>query len=147
MNLYIDVDSVLLGKDDPASPQVSLARHAKEFLEFALAHFNCYWLTSHVKDGDAHGLLGYLRRYVLDDLMPLLRKIRPTHWVTLKTEALQGDFYWLDDSPLQAELNRLRRQDLLDRWLHVDVCQRPDDLLRAMEILRAAIEKKRPAAQ
>jgi len=143
MNLYLDVDSVLLGKDDPASPAQCLARHAKEFLEFALAHFNCYWLTTHVKDGNARGLLSYLRRYVPDDLMPLLRKISPTHWVTLKTEALHGDFYWLDDSPLQIELNWLRGQNLRDRWLHVNVRENPDDLWRVMGILQAAIEKTR----
>lgn len=142
-NLYIDVDGVLLGKDDPASPQVTFARHAHDFLTFALAHFDCYWLTSHCK-GDAQRLVGYLGRFADSDVAGLLGQIRPTNWDTLKTEAVQGDFYWLDDSPLQAELNWLRERNLIDRWLHVDVCQHPDDLLRAMGILRTAIEKKGP---
>ena len=141
-NLYIDVDGVLLGNGDlSAGPQVSFARYTKEFLEFALANFDCYWLTSHCK-GDAQRLLDYLGRFADKDVAALLVKIRPTNFDMLKTEALQGDFYWLDDAPLQAELNWLREQNVRDRWIHVDVCQHPDDLMRAMGILQTAIEKR-----
>ena len=59
----------------------------------------------------------------------------------LKTEALAGDFYWLDDSPLQIELAELRRRHLFDRWIEVNTRQRPDDLLFAMSEL-AAIENR-----
>ena len=142
MNLYIDVDGVLIGKDAPDSPTQRLARHAEEFLTFALNHFDVSWLTTHCR-GDAQRVVEYLRMYAPDNLMPLLRQIRPTNWDTLKTEALQGDFYWLDDSPMQAELNWLRERDLLDRWIEVDVRRNPNDLLRAMTILRLALAKDR----
>ncbi len=130
-NLYLDIDGVLLGKDIPASPVVILANRAREFLTFALANFHCYWLTPRCK-GDVRPVLHYLRLYAPDDLMPLLRRIGPTNYDTLKTEALQGDFYWLDDSPSQAELDWLRDRNLLDRWICVNTRKSPDDLVAAM---------------
>lgn len=132
-NLYIDVDGVLLGKGD------TLAKHAHDFLTFAIANFDCHWLTTHVKQGNAQGLLEYLRRFVDGDLHGLVEKIRPTTWHTMKTEAVQGDFHWLDDSPLQAEINWLTERGLANRWIHVDVNRHPDDLLRAMEILKKTV--------
>jgi hypothetical protein len=134
VNLYLDIDGVLLGKTDPASPKIVLANHAQQFLDFALANFDCFWLTTHCK-GDARPVLAYLRPYVPDDLMLLLAKIKPTTFDVLKTDALVGDFFWLDDSPLAIEITWLRERGLLDRWVQVDTRKRPNDLLAAMERL------------
>lgn len=136
MNLYLDIDGVLLGKDDPTSPQVVLARHAKEFLTFALAHFDCFWLTTHCK-GNIQSVLDYLREYATEDLMPMLKQVKPTNFDTLKTDVLDGDFYWVDDSPLQIEIDMLKKWGKIERWIQVDTRKRPDDLLVAMEKLRA----------
>lgn len=141
-NLYLDVDGVLLGKNDPASPKVVLAHHAKEFLTFALDNFNCYWLTTHCK-GAPQPVLRYLAPYLTPDLEALLIQVRPTRWETLKTEALQGEFYWIDDSPLAIELKRLKEMGRLDRWIQVDTRRRPDDLLVAMERLKNVIKQGR----
>ena len=130
-NLYLDIDGVLLGKDKPSSPIVILANRAREFLTFALANFHCYWLTSRCK-GDVRPVLHYMHLYAPDNMMPLLRRIGPTSFDTLKTEALQGDFYWLDDSPSQAELDWLTQRNLLDRWINVNTRKDPDDLVAAM---------------
>jgi hypothetical protein len=141
VNLYLDIDGVLLGKADPASPKIVLANHVEQFLDFALANFDCYWLTTHCK-GDAQPVIDYLRPYVSDELVPLLAKIKPTTFDVLKTDALRGDFFWLDDSPLAIEITWLRERNLLDRWVEVDTRRRPNDLLAAME----ALIKKRPTA-
>ena len=141
MNLYLDIDGVLLGKTDPASPKIVLANHARHFLEFAIGNFDCFWLTTHCR-GDVQPVLDYLRPFVHDDLVPLLTKIKPTTFDVLKTDALRGDFLWLDDSPLAIEVSWLRERNLLDRWVQVDTRKRPDDLLAAMEVLT----KKRPTA-
>ena len=140
--LYLDVDGVLLGKEDPSSPIVVLARHAREFLEFALATFDCYWLTTHCK-GDSAVVLEYLRPYSSPEVLQLLAEIRPTSFRTLKTEALAGDFFWLDDSPLATEKEWLRTSGLEDRWIEVDTRRRPDDLLRAMDELRRRERRSR----
>lgn len=133
--LYLDVDGVLLGKEDPSAAAVTLARHAREFLEFALSAFDCYWLTTHCR-GDAGTVLEYLRPYASPEVLQLLAQVRPTTFRNLKTEALAGDFLWLDDSPLATEIDRLREAGHGGRWIEVDTRRRPDDLLRAMDEMR-----------
>jgi len=119
---------------------VALARHAAEFVDFLLGRYEVYWLTTHCC-GDAQAVLDYLGRYASADFVARLSPIKPTRFDVLKTEALAGDFYWLDDSPLQIELAELRRRHLFDRWIEVNTRQRPDDLLFAMSEL-AAIENR-----
>jgi hypothetical protein len=138
VNLYIDIDGVLLGKADPTSSHLALANHAHRFLTFALNRFDCYWLTTHCK-GSSEPLLDHLRPFVPDEMLPLLRRIKPTTFDVMKTEALQGDFFWIGDSPMASELEWLRRRGRLDRWIAVDTRKRPDDLLVAMERLKSAV--------
>jgi hypothetical protein len=64
-----------------------------------------------------------------------MNRIKPTRFGVLKTEALEGDFYWLDDSPLAAELQDLRQRGLSERWIEVNTRRRPDDLLFARDEL------------
>jgi len=137
-NLFLDVDGVLLGKCDTHSAEVVRAKHVREFLEFALTNFECYWLTTHCQ-GIASAVVDLIRPYGADDVLGMLSKIRPTRFVTLKTEALFGDFFWLDDAPIAAEKAWLTEHGLLDRWIEVNTRERPDDLLRAMAILRERI--------
>jgi len=136
--LYLDVDGILLGKDPPGSPKVVLARHAREFLEFATAHFECSWLTTHCR-GDVQPVLEYIRRYAGKDLDDLLDRILPSQFETLKTEALHGDFYWVDDCPLAVEVKWLRDRGLADRWICVDTRKRADDHLIAIKALREVL--------
>ena len=143
LNLYLDIDGILLGRSDPAGQEVCLARHAEAFLDFALRHFNCYWLTTHC-DGTRESVLRYLRPYCSDDLLKKLAEVRPTQFRTVKTEALEGDFYWVEDAPLQAEIEWLKSRGLLSRWIEVNTRKRPDDLLTAMSRLRTAIVARNP---
>lgn len=136
--LYLDVDGVLVGKEDPASAKLILARHAQRFLEHCLERFDCFWLTSHCRHGDAGRLLRHLGKLATPQELELLREVRPTSWQTLKTEAIDlvSDFYWLDDSPLQREIELLESRGILHRWIPVDTRRRPDDLRRVMTILQ-----------
>ena len=46
MNIYLDIDGVIMANDrEPA-------RHVTEFLEFVVNKYPVYWLTTHCK-GDA----------------------------------------------------------------------------------------------
>lgn len=134
MNLYLDIDGVLLGKDDPNSPEIRLARHAEEFLAFALTHFHCYWLTTHCQGRTAE-VLRYLAPYGSAEFMALAEKVMPTRFRVMKTEALDGDFLWLDDAPMQCELDWLAARGWLDRWIRVDTRHRPEDLRKAKQLL------------
>ncbi len=134
MNLYLDIDGVLLGKEDPRSPDIHLAHHAEEFLAFALAHFDCFWLTTHCQ-GRSETVLQYLTPYGSADFMALAEKVMPTRFRVMKTEALTGDFLWLDDAPMQCELDWLSARSWLDRWIRVDTRKRPEDLVEIKQEL------------
>ena len=139
--LYLDVDGVLLGKNRPQEATIVLAIHAREFLEFCLSHFDCYWLTTHCKEGDATRVLGLLRRYSDEPVMRLVKEVRPTCWRTLKTEAIDfgSDFYWIDDQLLWTEMQILREQRVLSRWIQINTRRNPDDLKRAMSLLQKPV--------
>lgn len=137
MNLYIDIDGVLLGKTSRNSPDTILAKYAKEFLEFSLENFDCYWLTTHCKNTESSKVIKYLSPYIDDNIQKLLLEIKPTKWDTLKTEAidLESDFYWIDDAPLYSEKEELKRYCVFDRWIEVSTRKYPDDSLKVIKIL------------
>ncbi|MBN1320565.1 MAG: hypothetical protein JXA87_06980 [Thermoleophilia bacterium] len=141
--LYLDVDGVLLGGADSTGQDglglgVALARHAKEFLAYCTGHYDCRWLTTKCRDGDAGPLFRHLSGYAGEDLLRLAASVKPTTWNTLKTEAIDplSDFYWVDDSLLQSEQQWLATHGILDRWIQADTRKRPDDLGRVLEELR-----------
>lgn len=134
MNLYLDIDGVLLGKAEPGSPEIRLAYHAEEFLAFALAHFQCFWLTTHCQ-GRTDEVLKYLAPYGSPEFMTLATRVEPTRFRVMKTETLTGDFLWLDDGPMQCELDWLAARGWLERWIRVDTRKRPGDLRRAQHLL------------
>ena len=117
-NLFIDIDGVLLGKS-PETKRPALANHAKEFLEFSLQNFDCYWLTTHCK-GSSETVINYLRSYSDGEFLSLARKIKPTNFKTFKIEAFFGDFLWIDDQPTASEFQDLEENNLLNRWLQVN---------------------------
>jgi hypothetical protein len=131
-NLYLDIDGVLLtAKHTQAAPGVD------EFVEFITQHFTCYWLTTHCK-GDSAPALRYLSRFLKPATLEKLRQgVRPTNWDTLKTEAidLASDFYWLDDSPFQAEIAYLQANHVADRLLVIHLSQ-PQALAEVVNKLR-----------
>ncbi|MFC1560332.1 hypothetical protein ACFL3W_00135 [Pseudomonadota bacterium] len=139
MKLFIDIDGVLLGKS-AATGECILANHAKDFLEFCLANFDCYWLTTHCR-GSVDTVLTYLAPYASAELNTLIERIKPTNFKTFKTEALCGDFIWIDDQPTAYEIQVLDDNNQLDRWYQVNTRKNPDDLLSLMESLQAVVRR------
>jgi hypothetical protein len=125
MNIYLDVDGVLLNHDG------TLANHADEFLA-AMVHSGhpVHWLTTRCRDGDSSAVVAVLGRLVQPSTVELLTSIRPTSWETSKLEAidLRSPFIWFDDQPLQFEIEELQECGLLDRWVRVDLLSEPDQL-------------------
>ncbi len=138
MKLYIDIDGVLLGKTTDG--KLSLAHQTVEFLQFALAHFDCYWLTTHCK-GDASTALDYLAPYSSQEVMTLLSQIKATHFRTFKTEALNGDFIWIDDAPTAYEIQVLDENDWLDRWFEIDTRKDLGGLVALIPLLKACLSR------
>lgn len=137
MNLFIDIDGVLLGKDQNSNHCV-LANYASEFLEFSLRHFDCYWLTTHCK-GSTDTVLDYLTPYSDDNFLNLLQKVKPTYFKTFKVEALFGDYFWIDDQPTAYEIKFLEENNQLHRWLQVNTRADINELKSIMSYLRQQI--------
>ncbi len=135
--LYLDVDGVLLGKKEPSDTQVVLARFARDFIDYCVHHFDCYWLSTHCPDGDATPVVTLLSRYADEMTMTLIETIRATSWRKIKIEAidLKSDFYWIEDQPTSYELEILKKNNALHRLLPVDTRKDPDYLKRAIDFL------------
>ena len=142
MNLFIDIDGVLLGKA-PHSPQPQLANEAEVFLKFCLKHFDfdCYWLTTHCK-GDASTALDYLAPYMQPSVATLAAKIQPSTFKTFKTEALFGDFICIDDQPTAYELQVLEEKDWLVRWFEVNTRKNLNALIGLVPLLEQRLSKQ-----
>ena len=116
--LYIDIDGVLLTIKKTQQPQ-----YAVEFIDYITSAFDCYWLTSHCKEGNNLHLLQYLSPYYDDKTIDKLKKIKPTSWVNAKIEAIDihSDFYWLDDYVFQFEKGILEGFSVIDRLIEVNL--------------------------
>jgi Mg/Co/Ni transporter MgtE len=130
MNLYLDIDGVLLTVKNPV-----VAEGSEPFIQFITTHFNCFWLTTHCK-GDSATAIAYLSSYLHPEIIEDLKKIQPTNWSTLKTEGidLQSDFYWIDDFPMNAERKILQEYGKEDRVI-VSELSSPNELDRIQQLL------------
>lgn len=141
MNLFIDIDGVLLGRS-PITSKPALANDAHKFLNFCLDNYRCFWLTTHCK-GSADTALDYLSPYADEAFLTLAQKIQPTYFKTFKTEALFGDYYWIDDQPSAYEFQFLEETDALHRWLQINTRKNFDGLNEILKFLK----KNHPTAK
>ena len=127
MNIYLDIDGVLLANDWNA------ANHANDFLRFVLDKFpdTTYWLTTHCQ-GDPNTPIQHVGHLFEPDVVELMRKIKPTTWDLAKTRAINYDepFLWFDDDLFYEEKQTLTKQGVLDNWIEVDLAKDPDQLAK-----------------
>ena len=123
MNIYLDVDGVLLANEHHA------ANHAADFIRYVVSNFPTYWLTSHCQ-GDASVPLQHIVHLFDQDVVEYLKRIRPTSWDIAKTEAIDfGEpFLWFDDDLFPDERDDLIRHNALSCWVQVNLRDNPDML-------------------
>ena len=121
--LYLDIDGVILNKD------LSPAKHLKEFLQNILSKYDVYFLTTHCK-GDAQYTRDYLSRFLDQEIIELLKNVKPTTFDRLKTEAIDfsADFIWLDDYLFDSEIKELNERGTNSSWIKVDLKNDPNFL-------------------
>ena len=131
--LYIDIDGVLLTLKNTQRPQ-----YAVEFIDFITSEFDCYWLTTHCKEGNVSQLMKYLSLYYDDKTLEKLKGVKPTSWITAKTEAIdfESDFYWIDDYVFSFEKNVLEEYSKLERWIKVEL-NNVNELKRVGKVLES----------
>ena len=81
MNIYLDIDGVLITKKGKS------AKGVVEFIKYVTDHHSVYWLTTHCK-GVESTAIKYLQDKLPPRVLQYLKKIKPTNWQTLKTEAI-----------------------------------------------------------
>ena len=125
LNIYINIDGVLLTND--GTP----AKHAEEFLRNVLAYYpySTYWLTEDCQ-GDAGIPMKRIGHLFNAETVELMKKIKPTSWNTLKTNAidLTKPFYWFESKPSYEEIHTLVEHDVFHNLIKVDLLKGPDQL-------------------
>ena len=116
MNVYLDIDGVLLVNED------NLAIGADEFIKYAVEHFDVYWLTTHCMDGTTEHAIEYLK----------------------KTEAIDFSkpFLWFDDDCFTGEKIDLQEHNALNSWIEVDLRTTPDQMVKELITLQAFSDHK-----
>jgi hypothetical protein len=118
MNIYLDIDGVLLANDS------NQARYASEFLSYVLERYpdTTYWLTTHCQ-GDAMTPIRHVGHLFDAKTVELMKKIKPTNWDVAKTDAIDFSkpFLWFDDDCFDFEREVLVQHGVLDNWIKVDL--------------------------
>ena len=126
MNIYIDIDGVLLAND------LNPAKHANEFLRYVMDKYpdSTYWLTTHCQ-GDASVPIQHIGHLFEADVVELMKKIKPTSWDLAKTRAIDFSqpFLWFDDDLFYEEKQDLMKHNTMDNWIEVDLSKNQYQLL------------------
>lgn len=117
-NIYLDIDGVLLANE------LNPAKYSDEFIKFVLTKYpdSTYWLTTHCRQKENY-TLQLLSRFFNGETLELIKKIKPTEWNILKTDAIDFSkpFLWFDDDLYEGERRELIKHNVLDNWIEVDL--------------------------
>ncbi len=132
MNIYLDIDGVLLANENNA------AQHADEFLQHILKKYpdSTYWLTTHNWRGENRAI-EVLSPVLKPETVELLKRIKPTEWGELKTDAInfEEDFLWFDDDLWPDELKVLEQNNATGRMVMIDLNKDPDILKKLIQVV------------
>lgn len=125
-NIYLDIDGVLLANDQ------NPAKHADKFIKYVVEKFpnSTYWLTTHCRQKENY-TVQLLSRFFSEDTMVYIRKIIPTEWDVLKTEAIDFSkpFLWFEDGIFPEERKALTKYNVLDNYIEVDLAKDENQLV------------------
>jgi len=123
MNIYLDIDGVLLANNRQA------ANYVDEFLAYMTSKFDCYWLTTHCWRGENRAI-EVLSPYLKAETIALLGKVKPTDWGEMKTDAIDFSqpFIWFDDDLWPEEQKALEKSNTLKSFKMIDLMKDPNQL-------------------
>jgi hypothetical protein len=123
MNIYLDIDGVLLANDRQA------ANYVDEFLAYVTSKFDCYWLTTHCWRGENRAI-EVLSPYLKAETITLLGKIKSTDWGEMKTDAIDFSqpFIWFDDDLWPEEEEALEKNNALKSFRMINLIKAPNQL-------------------
>lgn len=127
MNYYLDIDGTIITTDHEETSQLN------QFLKHLFATGEVYWLTTHCREGKLDSVLFHLGQVLNDENFELIKKIKPTTWKTLKTEAIDFSkpFKWFDDNPLEFEKSILIKNNCFESWVQINLKESGNNILKA----------------
>ena len=132
MNIYLDIDGVLLANEKHA------ATGADELIQRALELYpdSTYWLTTHDWKGQftVHEVLDSALR---PETILLLGNIKHTAWGEFKTDGIDftQKFLWLDDDLWDEEQSELKKHNATDNFILIDLHKNPNQLKTIIDLL------------
>ena len=134
MDIYLDIDGVLLGTASPLEDTVKLTDH---IISRYTGHI--YWLSTHCRHRK-NRCAEWLRvnNFPEDLVRRLDAAVKPLYWETFKTEAIDfsQSFVWLDDGPLLSEMRHLEEHGVEGCLILMDK-RDPNAARQALERLKA----------
>jgi len=123
MNIYLDIDGVIMANDKQP------ALHVKEFVKYLTDNYPVYWLTTHCR-GDSNYTLHHLSQWFDAEMLTILAKIKATDWSDSKTEAIdfKTPFLWFEDDLFDFEKEDLIKHNALKSWIEVDLSKNVNQL-------------------
>ena len=117
LNVYFDIDGVLLGTKSPKKDIIKL-------LKYCLHKYpnSTYWLTTHCKSGENKTDFALRGEFPDSFVEQIYNTFLPTDWEVLKTDAidLDSDFVWFDDNLFESERNILEKYLVLDGFFRMN---------------------------
>jgi len=132
MNIYLDIDGVLLANETNA------ANYADELLQAVVKEYpdTTYWLTTHNWRGESN-VKEVLSPCLKPETVAILDKIKPTVWDELKTDGIDftDEFLWLDDDLWEDELKVLEKHNATENFILIDLNKDPNQLKTIINLL------------
>ncbi|MBI2797947.1 hypothetical protein HYX70_01435 [Candidatus Saccharibacteria bacterium] len=139
MNIYLDIDGVLLANDRFA------AHGADEFLLYVLQNYpdTTYWLSTHCH-GNENRTIEAIGSFLKPETMELVKTIKPTNWGLAKTEAIDFNqpFLWFDDDLYKEEQQALEQHDCMPNFVEVDLRKDENALQKLIKNFSKPVQPK-----
>lgn len=135
MNIYLDIDGVLLTKMGEPAPYVD------EFIKACIeSKSDLYWLTTWCRISDEVALRHLKTSGINEVTIDLLAKnCKPTNWDANKTDAIdfRKPFFWFDDVIFEEEYKTLEIHQAIPGWIKIDLIHFPHQLKDCIELLES----------
>jgi len=132
MNIYLDIDGVILANEDQASIG------ADELIQNALKAYpdSVYWLTTHDWRGE-NTVHEVLDKVLKPETVALLDKIKHTEWGDHKTDGIDFSqkFLWLDDDLWPEELAILEDNNAMDNFILINLNKDVEQIKKIAELI------------
>ena len=130
--LYLDIDGTLLRRRADISGlhnAYEIAPDALGFLTWAVEHFECRWLSTRCRAGDAGGAVRAFRHALGVVRLPeewgrVLGMIPAAAWSGSKVEGIEvkhpAGWWWIDDAPDAVDVAILSQQGVAERLIRIN---------------------------